>query len=125
MKLLPVHPVLKRHVEQRGIQDRIADGITAFSGSMMFVYIHIAWFAVWLIAHLDINLLTMIVSLEAIFLATFVLISQNRAAIKDHILADAQWAMVQREDIQNQEILVLSNQILELTKAVHEATRKA
>jgi len=93
---------------------------------MLFVYIHIVWFAVWLgLFHLDINLLTMIVSLEAIFLAVFVLISQNRAAIKDHILADAQWEMVQQEDVQNREIIALSNQILELTKAVHEAiTRK-
>jgi uncharacterized membrane protein len=118
------HPALVEHLDKRGVSDRIADGVTAFSGSMVFVYIHIAWFALWLILHSDINLLTMIVSLEAIFLATFVLISQNRADIKRHVLADAQWAMVQQEDIQNQQLIEISDQILELTKAVHAATVK-
>jgi len=118
------HPALVRHTEQRAesLQNRVADSITSFSGSMMFVYIHIVWFAVWLILHMDINLLTMIVSLEAIFLATFVLISQNRAHIRDQVIADAQWAMVQQEDIQNRQLIELSDNILELTKAVHAAT---
>ncbi|MGZ4334990.1 MAG: DUF1003 domain-containing protein [Gaiellaceae bacterium] len=61
----------------------------------------------------------MIVSLEAIFLSTFVLISQNRADAKRHVLADLEWKTVQEEDTQNQELLDLSRQILELTKAVH------
>jgi uncharacterized membrane protein len=71
------------------VQDRLADAITSFSGSMLFVYLHILWFGAWLLVntgYMGINpfdpfpygLLTMIVSLEAIFLATFVLISQNR-----------------------------------------------
>jgi uncharacterized membrane protein len=70
-------------------QDRLADAITAFSGSMAFVYIHAVIFAVWIAlntGHLGVkvfdpfpfNLLTMVVSLEAIFLSTFVLVSQNR-----------------------------------------------
>lgn len=74
------------------LQDRIADGITDFSGSMAFLYVHIAWFGAWLAVNLGwipgvkpfdpypFGLLTMIVSLEAIFLSTFVLISQNRMA---------------------------------------------
>lgn len=73
---------------ERGIQERIADVITRFSGRMAFVYVHIVWFAGWILAntgHFGIapfdpfpyGLLTMVVSLEAIFLATFVLISQN------------------------------------------------
>ena len=60
----------------------------------------------------------MIVSLEAIFLSTFVMISQNRADAKREVIADAQWKTVQREDRQNQELLDLSNQILQLTKEV-------
>ena len=73
----------------RSAQDRVADAITEFSGNLAFVYLHVAWFAAWLlintgklgIAQFDpypYGLLTMIVSLEAIFLSTFVLISQNR-----------------------------------------------
>ena len=61
----------------------------------------------------------MIVSLEAIFLSTFVMISQNRADVKRQVIADQQWATVQDEDTQNQELLDLSRQILELTKQVH------
>jgi uncharacterized membrane protein len=64
----------------------------------------------------------MIVSLEAIFLSTFVMISQNRADAKREVLANQQWTVVQEEDGQNQELLALSHQILELTEAVHRAT---
>ena len=65
----------------------------------------------------------MIVSLEAIFLSTFVLISQNRADAKRQVIADQQWTTVQEEDKQNVELLDLSRQILALTKEVHSATR--
>ena len=58
-------------------------------------------------------------NLEAIFLSTFVLISQNRADEKRQVLADQQWQTVQDEEQQNEELLRLSNQILELTKAIH------
>ena len=75
----------------KSLQDRVADLITAFSGSMLFVYLHLAWFAVWIVINLGwlgatpfdefpFGLLTMVVSLEAIFLSTFVLISQNRSS---------------------------------------------
>jgi uncharacterized membrane protein len=64
----------------------------------------------------------MIVSLEAIFLSTFVMISQNRADAKRQVVADQQWQTVKEEDSQNQELLDLSNQILELTKAIHTYT---
>jgi uncharacterized membrane protein len=63
----------------------------------------------------------MIVSLEAIFLSTFVMISQNRADAKREVVANQQWKTVQDEDTQNVELLQLSHQILELTKAVHTA----
>jgi uncharacterized membrane protein len=71
-------------------QSRAADALTAFSGSMPFVYIHVVWFGAWLLCNEGVfgkslifdpfpfGLLTLIVSLEAIFLSTFVLITQNR-----------------------------------------------
>jgi uncharacterized membrane protein len=75
-----------------GLEDKIADEMTRFAGSMKFVYVHTLWFAVWIIINLGVlglglafdkfpfGLLTLIVSLEAIFLSTFVMISQNRQA---------------------------------------------
>jgi uncharacterized membrane protein len=79
-------------------------------------------FAAWIILgveHYPYGLLTMIVSLEAIFLSTFVMISQNRADDKRQVLADHQWQTVQDEAQQNEQLLQLSTQILELTKAIH------
>jgi uncharacterized membrane protein len=78
------------------LQDRAADQITAFSGSMGFVYIHVIWFAVWCIGNLvwwrfdpfPFGLLTLIVSLEAIFLSTFVLLSQNRESARSDMRAE-------------------------------------
>ena len=75
------------------MQNRIADRITRFAGSMVFVYLHIVWFALWIglrVERYPFGLLTMIVSLEAIFLSTFVMISQNRADEKRNMLADNQ-----------------------------------
>jgi uncharacterized membrane protein len=89
---------------------------------MAFVYLHVIWFAAWIgfgIEGYPYGLLTMIVSLEAIFLSTFVMISQNRADAKHQVIADMQWKTVQEEDKQNEELLDLSRQILELTKVVH------
>jgi uncharacterized membrane protein len=124
VELLEPNPVLVEHAKQRAenVQNRIADKITAFAGSMAFVYIHILWFGSWIVfrvEHYPYGLLTMIVSLEAIFLSTFVMISQNRADAKRQVVADQQWQTVKEEDNQNQELLALSKQILELTKAVH------
>ena len=65
------------------------------------------------------GLLTMIVSLEAIFLSTFVMIGQNRADARRQAIADQQWQTVKEEDMQNEELLELSRQILDLTKAMH------
>jgi uncharacterized membrane protein len=122
---MPVHPALLRHAEERRerLENRVADHITRFSGSMQFVYLHVIWFGAWIglrVEHYPFGLLTMIVSLEAIFLSTFVMISQNRADEKRQVLADHQWATVQREEEQNEQLLRLSNQILELTKAMHD-----
>jgi len=97
-----LYPVLAQRVRNenrivRGLQqaqDRIADSFTAFAGSMSFVYIHSVWFGLWVALNLGLfgtalewdkfpfGLLTMIVSLEAIFLSTFVMISQNRQAAR-------------------------------------------
>jgi uncharacterized membrane protein len=126
---LDPNPVLVEHAKQRAesVQNRIADRITAFAGSMRFVYIHIAWFSCWIgfgVEKYPYGLLTMIVSLEAIFLSTFVMISQNRADAKRQVLAAQHWQIVREEDKQNRELLDLSNQILELTKAIHESTGK-
>jgi len=124
---LEPNPALMEHARQRAqsVQNRIADRITAFAGSMRFVYLHILWFGLWIglgAEKYPYGLLTMIVSLEAIFLSTFVMISQNRADAKRQVIADQQWETVKEEDTQNQELIELSNQILELTKAIHAAT---
>jgi uncharacterized membrane protein len=121
------NPALVHQAEQRAqsIENRIADRITAFAGSMPFVYIHIAWFSCWIgfgVENYPYGLLTMIVSLEAIFLSTFVMISQNRADAKRQAIADQQWQTVKEEDRQNEQLLELSRQILDLTKAIHAVT---
>jgi uncharacterized membrane protein len=120
----PSHPALQRHQQERDerLQDRIADRITSFAGSMPFVYVHIVWFALWIglrVEPFPFGLLTMIVSLEAIFLSTFVMISQNRSDMVRQTLADHQWQLVQEEEKQNEELLSLSRQILDLTKELH------
>jgi uncharacterized membrane protein len=133
----PINPALVRHAEERAqnAQNRVADRITEFAGSMAFVYLHVIWFACWIgfgVERYPFGLLTMIVSLEAIFLSTFVMISQNRADAKRQVLADQQWRTVQEEERQNvellslarrqdeqaKELLGLSNQTLALTKEV-------
>ncbi|TMK59969.1 MAG: DUF1003 domain-containing protein [Actinobacteria bacterium] len=89
---------------------------------MAFVYVSIIWFGLWIglrVEKYPYGLLTMIVSLEAIFLSTFVMISQNRADEKRQVLADNQWKIVQYEQAQNDQLIELSKQILELTKAIH------
>jgi uncharacterized membrane protein len=121
---LEPNPALVEHARQRAesVQNRIADRITKFAGSMAFVYLHIIWFGAWIIFGVEgypYGLLTMIVSLEAIFLSTFVMISQNRADAKRQVIAAQEWQTVQDEDKQNKELLDLSHQILELTEAVH------
>src|SRR2546422_11209352 len=123
----PLHPALVKQAEERArdVQNRIADLITRFAGSMPFVYIHAVFFAVWIVSGIEAfpyGLLTMIVSLEAIFLSTFVMISQNRADEKRQVLADHQWELVQQEEVQNEQILEMSSHILDLTKAIHDLT---
>ncbi|MHB9863425.1 DUF1003 domain-containing protein [Streptomyces sp. YIM S03343] len=95
----------------RGTEDRIADAITAFAGTMLFVYIHAAWFTVWIVCNegafgqgaiwdpFPFGLLTMIVSLEAIFLSTFVMVSQNRQAARENVRADLDFETNVRSEV--------------------------
>lgn len=93
----------------RDLQGRIADAITSFSGRMIFAYVHIIWFGIWILLNtgwftawfgvpvfdpFPYGLLTMVVSLEAIFLATFVLISQNRLSEETERRADLNLQLV-------------------------------
>jgi uncharacterized membrane protein len=124
----PINPALVKEAEEHAdaFGNRIADTVTRFAGSMQFVYLHVLWFGCWIgfgVEKYPFGLLTMIVSLEAIFLSTFVMISQNRGAAKQQAIADQEWQTVQEEDHQNRELLELSHQILVLTREVHGFTR--
>ncbi|NYG07969.1 putative membrane protein [Phycicoccus badiiscoriae] len=115
------HPALLKEAEARAasIQNRAADSITAFAGSMWFVYAHIALFAVWML-FVESNpwpTLTLVVSLEAIFLSTFVMIAQNRQAAFSQAKADHDFINQEQELKTNTE---LTRQIHELTVALHE-----
>ncbi|MFI6402235.1 DUF1003 domain-containing protein [Streptomyces sp. NPDC050548] len=95
----------------RSTQDRVADAITAFAGTMLFVYLHALWFAVWITLNEGLlgqagifdpypyGLLTMIVSLEAIFLSTFVMVSQNRQAARENVRADLDFETNLRSEV--------------------------
>ncbi|MEU6195774.1 DUF1003 domain-containing protein [Streptomyces sp. NPDC047061] len=117
MSTSPKRPALRIVNEQdvlaqlRGTQDRIADAITAFAGTMMFVYLHALWFTVWIVFNEGVfgegaiwdpfpfGLLTMIVSLEAIFLSTFVMVSQNRQASRENVRADLDFETNVRSEV--------------------------
>jgi len=120
------HPALQKHALERAksIQNRVADAITAFAGSMNFVYVHVALFTLWMLflEEKPWPTLTLVVSLEAIFLSTFILISQNRADQKRAVLATEEWRSVQLEEKQNEQLLNLSQQILALSESIHELT---
>jgi uncharacterized membrane protein len=112
----PQHPVVVAHREQRAadVQLRIADQITAFAGSMPFVYLHAVLFGIWMlfIESSPWPTLTLVVSLEAIFLSTFVMIGQNRQAAFQQAKAD--------HDFTEQELELKTN--TELTRAIHTLT---
>jgi len=112
----PRHPGLPAEAERRSakLQLRVADAITAFAGSMRFVYLHAAVFAVWMLVFEKSPwpTLTLIVSLEAIFLSTFVMIGQNRQASFQQAKAD--------HDFVASELELHIN--TELTRTVHQLT---
>jgi uncharacterized membrane protein len=115
------HPVVLRLDRERAedVQLRIADRITAFAGSMPFVWLHVALFGLWMVLfeRSPWPTLTLIVSLEAIFLSTFVLIGQNRQAAFQQAKADHDFNEVEQELMTNTE---LTRAIHELTTEVHE-----
>jgi uncharacterized membrane protein len=94
------HPGLIKHEEERAksLQNRVADSVTGLAGSMSFVYLHIIFFAAWMLIFEDRpwQTLTLLVSLEAIFLSTFVMISQNRADARRQVQANETWENVQK-----------------------------
>jgi uncharacterized membrane protein len=112
----PRHPVVVAHQAQRAadVQLRIADAITAFAGSMRFVYAHVVVFAIWMlfVESSPWPTLTLIVSLEAIFLSTFVMIGQNRQAAFQQAKAD--------HDFNASELELKTN--TQLTREIHALT---
>jgi uncharacterized membrane protein len=113
-------PSVLREAEHRAgsVQLRVADAITAFAGSMRFVYVHVVIFGIWIATGLfgidksPFELLTLIVSLEAIFLSTFVMIGQNRSSAFAQAKADHDFNSQEKELDQN----------TELTKEIHRLT---
>jgi uncharacterized membrane protein len=110
------HPVVRAQLLHRSndLQLRVADKITAFAGSMPFVYLHAAFFALWMI-FVEGNpwpTLTLIVSLEAIFLSAFVMIGQNRQALFQQVKAE--------HDFVSQELELKTN--TQLTREIHALT---
>jgi uncharacterized membrane protein len=123
----PKHPALREHAKERKakFENRLADVITRFAGSMAFVYVSVLWFGLWIVIPVEeypFGLLTMIVSLEAIFLSTFILISQNRADERRQVVADHQWELVESREAQIERLMAASDEILRLTKVIHELT---
>ena len=115
------HPAVLAQLEARrkNLQLRVADTITTFAGSMMFVYIHVVLFAAWMI-FLEKDpwpKLTLFVSLEAIFLSTFVMIGQNRSAAFQQVKANHDFTEQEQELKTN---TALTREIEVLTKEIHE-----
>src|SRR2546421_12119281 len=115
-------------------QDRAADAITSFAGSLNFVYLHAVWFGIWVLLNVGVisasvvfdkfpfGLLTMIVSLEAIFLSTFVMVSQNRQAARADIRSQLDFETNLRAEIWSVHIgQALGIDIDHVEAVVHEA----
>ena len=84
----------KKELQERPLGDRISDAVTDLVGSWTFVIFHIVWFSIWILFPVEsypFGFLTMVVSLEAIFLTTLVMMSQNRAADRDRAEAEADY----------------------------------
>jgi uncharacterized membrane protein len=123
----PTHPVVAAHLAARtaDVQLRIADAITRFAGSMAFVYLHLVLFTGWmLVVERDPwPTLTLIVSLEAIFLSTFVMIGQNRQAALEQAKASHDFALQEKRLRHNTELTqsvhALAEQINEQAQQIH------
>jgi uncharacterized membrane protein len=112
------HPALVALAEKRAAdtQLKIADAITKFAGSMLFVYVHVVLFIVWMLVFEKSPwpTLTLGVSLEAIFLSTFVMIGQNRQAAFQQAKADHDFTISEQELHTN----------TELTRTIHAMTEQ-
>jgi uncharacterized membrane protein len=122
-------PILAAYQRRRSREDRLAGAITDFAGSMSFVYIHTLWFGLWLAINggllvavgiglvawdpFPFGLLTLIVSLEAIFLSTFVMIAQNRQAAVADARAKADYAVNVRAEAEVARLLFLVQALVE------------
>src|SRR5664279_4569751 len=117
------HPAFASVAEKRAAdaQLRVADAITKFAGSMNFVYVHIVAFAAWMIffENSPWPTLTLVVSLEAIFLSTFVMIGQNRQAAFQQVKADHDFSSTEQE---LQDNTTLTRQIADLTAKIEQLT---
>jgi uncharacterized membrane protein len=118
----PHHPVVEHVLAKRAedVQLRMADAITKFAGSMQFVYLHVLAFALWMLfaEGSPWPTLTLVVSLEAIFLSTFVMIGQNRQAIFQQLKADHDFVAQEQELHTNTD---LTRTIAELTREIHSS----
>jgi uncharacterized membrane protein len=115
----------RREARAAGLQTRIADAITRFTGSMVFVYLHLVVFSFWIVANLGwipgvspwdraFTILAMAASVEAIFLSTFVLITQNRMSE----------AADKRADLDLQVSLLAEHELTKLTVLVSDIAKK-
>jgi uncharacterized membrane protein len=111
------HPAVVEQFEKRtsDAQLRLADKITAFAGSMNFVYLHVVLFALWMLVFEKSPwpTLTLIVSLEAIFLSTFVMIGQNRQAAFQQAKSDRDYGDVNTLLVENTNLTRAINQMTE------------
>lgn len=117
----------QKHQDTLTRSDKIADKVTAFAGTMRFLYIHFVWWGFWFFINANFlhiqfdkypyGLLTMILSLEAIVLATLIMISQNRQEQRDKIQAEHQYKHQEKELALNTE---LTKQVHELTQIIHD-----
>ena len=117
------HPSVMAEARRRAssVQLRIADSITAFAGSMRFVYVHAVLFTAWMLffEKSPWPTLTLVVSLEAIFLSTFVMIGQNRQAAFQQVKADHDFVSTEQELTDN---TTLTKQIADLTLRIEHLT---
>lgn len=112
----------------RSIGDRIADFVADFVGSWPFVLLHVVWFSVWIVFQIEsfpFGLLTMIVSLEAIFLTTLVLMSENRQEQRDRTQAEADYetnlkAKEEIEELQERLARIEDDKLSQILKLLEE-----
>jgi uncharacterized membrane protein len=123
------HPHVVKRQTVHTYEDRLADSITQFAGSMTFVYLHVVWFGTWLLINLGLlvsmglklvpfdpfpfGLLTLVVSLEAIFLSTFVMIAQNRLSAIADARAQADYEIDRKAEAEVAKILHLLEALVE------------